>query len=89
MPCLRERLAGIDWAAAESEEVSMVAALISELFFCVPGPLATQMIAESGSSEILGFNPEDLSQEEAHCVGTRMAGMDWERFIRQGTRRSG
>ena len=75
--CLRERLGGIDWAATLNDEKSATADLISNMIFCVPGQWASRMISETGLGAQYGFNPEDLSDEDADCFRDRIVSLDW------------
>ncbi len=75
--CLKAQLASFDWSAVQKDESAAVTAVISDLFLCLPVRIASRIVAESGMSDILGFDPEDLSEEEYLCIGNSMASLDW------------
>ena len=79
--CLKARQASFGWLAAQDDETAAVAAVISGLLLCLPAKFASRMVAESGLSDVLEFNPEDLSEEDALCIGSSMAGLDWMALV--------
>ena len=76
--CLRGQMSSFDWSAVEEDAV---AAVISDLFLCIPARFASLMVAESGLSDVLGFHPEDLGEEVALCIGNSMASLDWTALV--------
>ena len=76
--CLRAQMSSFDWSAVEEDAV---AAVISDLFLCIPARFASLMVAESGLSDVLGFHPEDLGEEVALCIGNSMASLDWTALV--------
>ncbi len=83
--CLRKDLAELDWSSFDKDSAN-VAHLLSALFYCIPGPMASNM-TRSMLSFHLGhfagtwFNNDELSEMQITCLRERTDDIDWEAFI--------